>query len=498
MITQFIYAIKKRDFLSELSKNNITHDSIVFIEETKEIWNRGVYYTGDLSNYATTGDVQQLNNDLTKLVGDLRINIEQTYALKTSIPTKVSQLTNDAEYTTQLDLENAIPTKVSQLENDVPYVSQLEFDNKLAKTAFTFVDLGLPSGIKWATCNIGASNPTDLGLLFAWGETEGYNSNERSFDWTTYKFSPGVQVPNPWTVPLTKYNLQSEYGDIDNKSSLENVDDAAYQLDGLCRIPTRDDIAELIDNTTCSPITWGYRLTSNINGAFIDLYRNRDNDSSNFWSSSLGAYSISAYGFFADEPDGDGIIKYTAQVAMNTRCSGMPIRAVLDSTVDDRFSPYETTIAIQKIEEQYQNIKEEVEFLTNDSRLNTIKLDGSGNKYLNDKGEYSELSITEEDILNLGFNKGISQIDHGTSDTTYTLSPNTFHVWDVVQSLDLTLGEEEEGIVNEYMFQFSSGETATTLMLPDTVKWINEFPDIEPGMTYQCSIINNIGIICGI
>ncbi len=54
-----------------------------------------------------------------------------------------------------------------------------------------------------------------------------------------------------------------------------------------------------------------------------------------------------------------------------------------------------------------------------------------------------------------------------------------------------------EGIVNEFLFQFTSGETPTTLILPDTIKWVNDAPEIEANMTYQCSIINNIGVICG-
>ena len=40
---------------------------------------------------------------------------------------------------------------------------------------FEYVDLGLPSGTKWATCNVGADKETDYGLYFAWGETVGYS-----------------------------------------------------------------------------------------------------------------------------------------------------------------------------------------------------------------------------------------------------------------------------------------------------------------------------------
>ena len=47
------------------------------------------------------------------------------------------------------------------------------------------------------------------------------------------------------------------------------------------------------------------------------------------------------------------------------------------------------------------------------------------------------------------------------------------------------------------MFEFVSGTTATTLTLPDTIKWL-EIPSIETNKRYQCSIVNNIGILVGV
>lgn len=89
------------------------------------------------------------------------------------------------------------------------------------------------------------------------------------------------------------------------------------------------------------------------------------------------------------------------------------------------------------------------------------------------------------------------QVNHGTSDTAFTLTPNTFHVWGIVSSLTLTLGGETSGVANEYLFQFScaSGE-ATTLSLPSSVMWANgETPTIEVMKTYQVSILNDCATI---
>lgn len=91
-----------------------------------------------------------------------------------------------------------------------------------------------------------------------------------------------------------------------------------------------------------------------------------------------------------------------------------------------------------------------------------------------------------------------AEVNHGTSDTTFTLTPNTFHIWDEVASLDLSFGAETSGVANEYLFQFTSGATATSLTVPDTVEWVDGTPTIEANKTYQVSIVNNIGLIVGV
>ena len=95
-------------------------------------------------------------------------------------------------------------------------------------------------------------------------------------------------------------------------------------------------------------------------------------------------------------------------------------------------------------------------------------------------------------------NVKIKQVNHGIENTTYTITPNVFNVWDTVDTLDITLGEELPNICNEYMFQFTSGETPTMLILPDNISWVNGFPTIESNKTYQCSILNGIGVIGGV
>ena len=81
-----------------------------------------------------------------------------------------------------------------------------------------------------------------------------------------------------------------------------------------------------------------------------------------------------------------------------------------------------------------------------------------------------------------------TQVDHGTADTTFELPANQYHTWGEISSLTLTLGAETSGQANGYWFSFDSGDTATTLSLPETIQ-----TDIvvEPNMHYECSIVGN-------
>lgn len=77
-----------------------------------------------------------------------------------------------------------------------------------------------------------------------------------------------------------------------------------------------------------------------------------------------------------------------------------------------------------------------------------------------------------------------------------TIKPNVLNVWGVVDTLDITFSEIDNTRVNEFMIEFESGATPTVLNLPKSVRWL-ESPTIEPYMTYQISILNNLALIVG-
>ena len=173
------------------------------------------------------------------------------------------------------------------------------------ENGYEYVDLGLSSGLKWATMNVGASSPEDYGNYYAWGET----TTKDTYNWSTYKYCNGS------ASTLTKYCTNSSYGNngfTDNKTTLELSDDAAaMNWGGSWRMPTDAEWTEL--RTEC---TWTWttqngvkgRLVTGPNGNSIFLpatgYRgdsSLDNAGSGgyYWSSSLDAsvpkYTCSVY-----------------------------------------------------------------------------------------------------------------------------------------------------------------------------------------------------------
>ena len=105
-----------------------------------------------------------------------------------------------------------------------------------------YVDLGLPSGLKWAKCNLGAKTETDCGDYFQWGDVE--DKSKTNCNWMNYKYGN--------VLDISKYNtgLDDIGGTIDNKTTLDTEDDAATQImGGDWRVPAQTEFQELLKNT---------------------------------------------------------------------------------------------------------------------------------------------------------------------------------------------------------------------------------------------------------
>lgn len=218
------------------------------------------------------------------------------------------------------------------------------------------VDLGLPSGLKWASFNLGATAPEEYGDYFAWGETEPYyfgldplswkEGKERGYVWSSYKWCMGLDKT------MTKYCVLEEYGYngfTDGKTVLEPEDDAAsVNLGDGWRIPTADEQQELIDN--CS---WELTTENGVSGIlFIGPNGNRiflpaagelyiasqgllhGGTRAYYWSSSVQTFAPS---FARDVFTGSSLIS-----GYCSRFYGQSIRPVYDdrpSTMIETFTP---------------------------------------------------------------------------------------------------------------------------------------------------------------
>ena len=107
---------------------------------------------------------------------------------------------------------------------------------------YEYVDLGLPSGLKWANMNLGATSETDYGDYYMWGSTKPNTADE--CNWTNAPFTNGDS--NYDEEYFTSH--KSEW--LDDKDNLKSEYDAAYKAtNGMARMPTKDDFQELLENT---------------------------------------------------------------------------------------------------------------------------------------------------------------------------------------------------------------------------------------------------------
>ena len=169
-----------------------------------------------------------------------------------------------------------------------------------------YVDLGLPSGKKWATCNVGASSPKDYGDYFAWGET----SPKTKYDWDTYPHWNDIDGDG-W-CDNGEATINSDI------SGNAQYDAATANWGGSWRMPTKDEMKELVGH--CE---WEWTQVDGVNGAKVigpngsciflpaaglrlgsSLYY--EGIGGFFWSSSPNDYSYDhdAYGHFFYLGDG--------------------------------------------------------------------------------------------------------------------------------------------------------------------------------------------------
>lgn len=175
---------------------------------------------------------------------------------------------------------------------------------------YEYVDLGLPSGVKWATMNVGAASHEESGEYYAWGE-----------------IAPKAEYTE---ANCTSYGLNME-----DVSGNPERDAATAMWGSTWRTPTKEECEELLNNCTWE---WdvqngvGGKKVTGPNGNHIFLpvtgYKYGNSiyvqDYGYYWSSTpISTYENYSYDFFFDEP-------YNLSMRWDDRCYGQPIRPVSD------------------------------------------------------------------------------------------------------------------------------------------------------------------------
>ena len=207
--------------------------------------------------------------------------------------------------------------------------------NTISNNGYDYVDLGLPSGTLWATMNVGASKPSDFGLYFQWGDTQGYTIDQvetsegrkkLASDWSDYKWylsGSGIEVK------FTKYTTTG--------STLELEDDAAHvHMGDNWHIPSELQVRELIDNTTSE-----WTKQNDVNGRLFTSKNDKSKSifipaAGDAWGGSVqssgdngGVWSSMLSTDYVDGGQSLFFVSGGVYLSNYYRCSGLSVRGVI-------------------------------------------------------------------------------------------------------------------------------------------------------------------------
>ena len=258
--------------------------------------------------------------------GSLTVQSEGSFSKSAVLYYSSSEITleglrsNGTSQTLALGADGSYTAALSSLSASTLYnfivvakVDDMEFVSAIGN----FITLAPPSGsvdlglsVFWASCNLGASKPTEYGGYYQWAGTKDVSDTSINLDWSNCPYHTGSDYGSGWT----KYNTQSSYGTVDNKTVLEAMDDAAsVALGGKWRMPTNEEWKELRNPDNCS-WTWitidgvnGYKVQSKKSGytsnwIFLPAAGGRGNDGLNdvgssgcYWSSNFNTFEHPYY-----------------------------------------------------------------------------------------------------------------------------------------------------------------------------------------------------------
>lgn len=190
-----------------------------------------------------------------------------------------------------------------------------------------YVDLGLPSGTKWATCNIGAISPEEYGGYYAWGETE----EKDIYNDVTYLYSSGTDTNGDGF-----YDDDISYQNIGDNIAGSKYDVAHVKWGDPWHMPSSEQIIELIDNCTWTNTTFNgvngtlytgpYGSTIFLPAAGYVGPNGKNTENGFYWASTLSTdwnlYAAALY-FYSIYTICQGVFRF----------NGLPVRAAWDSSL---------------------------------------------------------------------------------------------------------------------------------------------------------------------
>ena len=322
-------------------------DDVEFVSEVKSFKTLTI-------QASVIAEASKIQYNSATISGSLSVQSEDSFSksavlyYSSSESTLVGLRSNGTRKTLTLGADGSYTAALSSLSSSTSYnfavVAKVD-DVEFASIIGNFTTLAPPSGsvelglsVLWASCNLGASKPTEYGGHYQWAGTTDVSDRSINLYWDNCPYHTGSNETLGWT----KYNTESSYGTVDNKTVLESMDDAAsVALGGKWRIPTDVEWDELMNSKNCS-WTWmtidgvkGYKVQSKKPGytdnwIFLPAAGSRSfnnhynvNTRGSYWSSSLNPdYPYNAY----------YMLFYSSYVGRGNqdRCDGLSIRPVSD------------------------------------------------------------------------------------------------------------------------------------------------------------------------
>ena len=283
-----------------------------------------------------------------------------------------------------------------------------------------------------------------------------YDSNSKKIQYT--KNSTATDV-----VTLASVATSGSYNDLSNTPSVGDTNVIeTVKVNGTALTPDANKAVDVTVPTKVSDLQNDSGFTTNT-GTITSVKMNGSTISSS-GEADLGTVITSHQSLtnYVQKSNTAGLLKNDGTVDTSTYLTSAPVTSVNNQTGA-------VTLAIPS------------------ATSTTPAMDGTaavGSESTFAKGDHVHPSDTSREAR-------VTTVSHGTSDTTFTLTPNVLHTWGTINSLTLTLGTGSSTYVDGYWFKFTAGSSFTALTMPSGVSWVSE-PQIASGKTYEVMIVDNL------